>query len=193
MAIATPYLVALLVAFIGLWVWRLQQLTLRKLAVAEEATTAMWEAADALRSARSRGIFAGEGSTYSARASDDEKATDTRRTYFVVRERLIAASDKFARLAGARSPVRYHLGDAALAEIDALFKIRWDVLMAVDMLMQHGPLMDPSREDHLKLMHTAFTSGEDDKLAARIDAVEKALEAICFKATRSAAAFFPRR
>lgn len=190
--LASSLLVAITAALVGLWVWRIQQITARKLAVAEEATTAMWEAADTLRAARSRGIFASEGATYPGVQGEDDRAAEVRKTYYVVRERLLNNSEKFARLSAVRPPVRYHLGDSALKPIDDLFRVRWEILGAVDILIKFGALVTADNEDHRRLMHTAFTAGDNDPVADRIDAAEKALEAICFKVTRSAEAFIPR-
>ena len=103
-------------------------------------------------------------------------------------QRIKDTSEDFAQLGKMRHLCLAHFGDEASSAIDEFFKIRTEVSIAANMLIEH--VGEPSGDEDNKkfyadLRWAIWGAGSDkDKLKPRMDAALQKLSGICTKHLR---------
>ena len=197
MAKAVPSVVTAVTAVVGVCIaarglnkWRAETIGKRKAELAEDVLADFYQARDIIKAARSPGSFGYEGAT--RRKADWESEDDTRtlNAYFATIERLNNNAEFFAQLHARRYRFIAHFGHDAAKPYDDLFRIRGEVISAVQMLIMtyrdrdQGSL-PADRRDWERIMWERRNPA--DPIPGNLDRIVEAVENTCRPAIQEAA------
>lgn len=120
----------------------------RKVELAEQALTAFYEARDVFISARSRGIYGGEGASRTALEGESKAQQEQRNRYFIPIERLTQNKEVFARLRSLRYSFIAYFGEAATAPFEEVFSVQIKMITAASIIIQMAPQDDEGDHRH---------------------------------------------
>lgn len=165
----------------GLNAWRREAIGRRRMELAEDALTDLYEAADVIRWARFPGSFGFEARDRQGRDGEPENVQAHRDTFYIPLKRLNDQSELFSRLRTRRFRVRATFGVDAVKPFEELHQVHSEIVVAAQRLMA----MDPSdeneraRERRERFENVVWGVGdEDDKLVVKVGDALKTAEAI---------------
>jgi hypothetical protein len=168
--------------------WRTQLIGKRKFEIAEETIVAAYKARDVLSWVRNPAVFSGEKLERPLQPHESDGEKRLRDTFFAPIQRIKDTSDDFAQLGKMRHLCQAHFGDEASSAIDEFFKIRSEISIAANMLIEH--VGEDSGTEETKKFYADLrwdiwgTGNEKDKLKPRIDKALQTLSGICTKHLR---------
>lgn len=187
-----PIGLALLTWLLGLWAWRYQLRAKRRIELAEEALVAFAHAIDAIRTIRSPMIWTHEQKTVRKRA---DRASDERlegEVYRVTLWRFQEQHEKFAALRKLQLLCCYHFGKQASRPFAELHKQVHRVAVAANMAAataeSEPESLGPLRHE---IESAIWATGNPDDIGDKVDAAQRALEAILAPYLRADAALLP--
>jgi hypothetical protein len=127
--------------------WRNQLVGKRRFEVAEETIVAAYKARDALNWIRNPAAWSNEKIDRKPDSYETEEQKKRRDVYFAPIKRILETADDFAQLGKMRHLCQAHFGDEASSAIDEFFKIRSDVSIAANMLIDHVGEPDGTEEN----------------------------------------------
>jgi hypothetical protein len=172
----------------SLQAWRNQLIGKRKFEVAEDTIVAAYKALDALKWIRNPGVWSGEKIDRPTQQFETDDQKRLRDTFFVPIQRIKDTSEDFAQLGKMRYLCQAHFGDEASSAIDEFFKIRDEVSISANTLIEH--VGEPSSNEDNKKFYANLrwdiwgTGNDKDKLKPRIEAALQKLSDICTKHLR---------
>jgi len=185
--IAGAALVAAALGYRGLHAWRTETIGKRKAELAEQVLADFYEARDVLQAARQPFTYSNEGNTRQKEVDETEADTQRLNTYFAISERLLKRNDFFAKLLARQYRFLALFGHDSeqIRPFDELFRIRSDVMRAVEMLMStyklhrmgEPPLDRKLREDWESAI--GWGDPEHDAIARRLNEVVETIEKTC--------------
>lgn len=183
--LVTP-LATLFSLILGLAAWRFQLIEKRRYEIAEQALTAAEAAVDALKFARSRITFAGEGLTRKADPGESESETKAKNFCFVPVERLKNSNDTFKEVFRLQALCEFHFGPEAKGPFSEVISVHEEIrnlaLTLMDMADDEhdGDLgrRDARRRIRAKLYGTASGEQPEDVIGERIEKVNRDVKRI---------------
>jgi hypothetical protein len=107
----------------------------RRMEIAEQALTDFYEAREIITEARSPGGFVGEGRSRQPERWESEGDSRLLDSYFRAAERFNAKAEFFSQFYARRYRFLALFGRDWLSAYDEIFKIRWEIIVAVRMLI----------------------------------------------------------
>ncbi|MGE0046380.1 MAG: hypothetical protein AB7J28_08990 [Hyphomonadaceae bacterium] len=189
---------AVLLAAFGLLAWRLQLISQRRFAVAEDAIVSFMLARHTLDYARNGASYEGEGSTRSQIEGESESERSIRDAYFTPVERINKDHDRFVKLEGIMLLARHHLGEDAYRAFETLIRAKNRVSFSASFLIKNVgrnvEWTDEAAKRHQKWEADIWaTNDDDDTLSRELDVAERALRAKCDREAKVTAALWPFR
>jgi hypothetical protein len=108
----------------------------RRTELAEQALTAFYEARDVFVWVRTRGMFAGEGSSRTPAVEESSTQQEKRNTYFIPIERLTHQKELFAKLQTLRYAFAAQFDEAATEPFKAILGAHNEIRSAASLLIQ---------------------------------------------------------
>lgn len=165
----------------GLNAWRREAIGRRRMELAEDALTDLYEAADVIRWARFPGSFGYEATERQGRDDEPENIQAHRDTFYIPLKRLNDHSELFSRLRTRRFRVRATFGVDAVTPFEALHAVHSEIVVAAQRLMAMDPAHqnERTRERWERLEAVVWGVGdEDDKLVVKVGDALKLAETI---------------
>jgi hypothetical protein len=187
---AVTAVVGVSIAYRGLNKWRTETIGKRKAELAEEVLADFYQARDIIKAARSPGSFGYEGATRPKADWESEDDTRTLNAYFATIERFNNKREFFAQLHARCYRFIAHFRQEAAKPYDDLFRIRSEVISAVQMLIMtyrdrdQGSLPGDRRD-----WQAIMWEGRDkaDPIPANLDRIVEEIENTCRPAIQEAA------
>jgi len=173
-----------LIAYKGLERWKRETVGRRRIELAEEVLADFYQARDIVQGARFPHQFSSdEGKTRQQASWEAEDDARTLNSYFRPIERLHKKIEFFSQLHARKYRVLALFGQEAVKPYDELFRIREEIVLAVEMLITtHGfPQLGSHLEDR-KSWETTIgrrQPGTPDPIDPKLTSVIEAIERVC--------------
>lgn len=153
----------------GLGLWRYQMIGKRRYEVAEQVLQATGKVVSALRFARGRVAFAGEGKTRPLEPNETKYETERRNALYVPIERLVKNTSVFDDLAKLVDLCAAHFGEDAAKPLSTLLSVQVQIAqtayLLIDMTEDHELHTKEERETMRDLRQKLYDHNDDPENA----------------------------
>jgi hypothetical protein len=177
---STAVIVASVTAIYGINAWRRELRERRRMELAEEALTAIYEIKDAISSIRGVWSWAGEHEGREQHPNETADQTHARDIAYVVHRRYQTRSELFSRFHALRYRFWAVFGEAATAPFVEINRVVNELLSTAHAYASLAGSVgtEKSLEYHRKI-YSVSSREEEDPFIPRINEATRALEAVC--------------
>lgn len=174
---------ASIAAIIGVSTWRKQMVGRRKMELAEEILTLVYEVQGAMEWVRNPAGWSSEGQSRPGRADEpDEGLQRLKDAYYVPAERLSHLDEEFARLRVLRHKAKAYFGHDLEEALAVFHRVRNDVSTAVHMLLataSDDQVEGGLRKEWDRKARNMGTTDHPDEIVAHLEAAVSTIEEHC--------------